>query len=41
MRQTSTTPHEITVAEAYGRADLSAITFTTTADLEPLVTLVG
>jgi predicted ATP-dependent protease len=41
MRQTSTTPREITAAEAYRHADLSALAFTTTAELEPLATLVG
>ena len=34
-------PRELTAEEAYRRADLSALAFTTTADLEPLTTMVG
>ena len=41
MSQAIATPHAITAAEAYRRADLSAVAFTTTADLEPLTTMVG
>src|SRR5215510_8242550 len=41
MSQAMATPHEITAAEAYRRADLSALTFTTTAHLEPLTTMLG
>src|SRR5215831_10406299 len=41
MSQSIATPQAITAAEAYRRADLSALTFTTTADLEPLTTMVG
>src|SRR5215468_1847597 len=41
MSQSSAAPHEISAEEAYCRADLSAIAFTTTADLEPLTTMVG
>jgi predicted ATP-dependent protease len=41
MSQAIATPHEITAAQAYRRADLSALAFTTTADLEPLTTMVG
>src|SRR6266516_38321 len=41
MSQVIATPHEITAAQAYRRADLSALAFTTTADLEPLTTMVG
>src|ERR671931_2668025 len=41
MSEPMATPREITAAEAYRRADLSALTFTTTADLEPLTTMVG
>jgi hypothetical protein len=41
MRQTSTTPRAITAKEACRHADLRALAFTTTADLEPLAALVG
>jgi hypothetical protein len=41
MRQTSTTPREITAEEARRSADLRALPFTTTADLEPRTTMVG
>src|SRR5215470_10664583 len=41
MSQSIVTPQEITVAQARRRADLSALTFTTTADLEPITTMVG
>ena len=41
MSQSIATPHEITPEEARRRADLSALAFTTTADLEPLTTMVG
>src|SRR5215468_2774618 len=41
MSQSSAAPHEITAAEAYRRAELSALAIATTADLEPLTTMVG
>lgn len=41
MSQSIAIPHEITAEEARRRADLSALAFTTTADLEPLTTMVG
>src|SRR5215468_6732971 len=41
MSQSSAAPHEITAAEAYRRAELSALAIATTADLEPLITMVG
>src|SRR5262245_45946493 len=34
-------PHEITAEQARRRADLSSVTFRSTADLEPLTTMVG
>ena len=34
-------PHELTAEQARRRADLSSATFRTTADLEPLITMVG
>lgn len=41
MSQSIATPQAITAAEARRRADLSPLTFTTTADLEPLTSMVG
>src|SRR5918912_2816247 len=41
MSQSIATPQAITAAEARRRADLSTLTFTTTADLGPLTTMVG
>jgi ATP-dependent Lon protease len=37
----TTTVREITAAEACRKADLSALAFTTTADIQPLTTMVG
>src|SRR6266581_7967815 len=41
MSESIAIPQAITAAEARRRADLSTLTFTTTADLEPLTTMVG
>src|SRR5262249_42505413 len=41
MSQSIATPQAITAAEARRHADLSPLTFTTTADLEPLASMVG
>ena len=41
MSQSIATPQELTAEQARRRADLSAIAFRTTADLEPLITMVG
>jgi hypothetical protein len=41
MRQTSATPRAVTAEEAHQHADLSALSFTTTADLEPRITMLG
>ena len=41
MSESIATPQAITAVEARRRADLSTLTFTTTADLEPLTTMVG
>ena len=40
-RQTSATPREVTAEEAHQHADLGALPFTTTADLEPRLALLG
>src|SRR5262245_65019808 len=41
MSESMATPQAITAAQARRRADLSTLTFRTTADLEPLTTMVG
>src|SRR6266568_1664900 len=41
MSQSIAIPHELTAEQARRRADLSSATFRTTADLEPLITMVG
>ena len=41
MSQSIATPQELTAEQARRRADLSATAFRTTADLEPLITMVG
>ena len=41
MSQSSTIPHELTAEQARRSADLSYVNFRTTADLEPLTTMVG
>src|SRR5262245_23881446 len=41
MSQSIATPQAITAAEARQRAELGTLVFTTTADLEPLTTMVG
>ena len=41
MSQSIVIPPELTAEQARRRADLSTLTFTTTADLEPLTTMVG
>ena len=41
MSQSIAIPQEITAEQARRRADLSAVAFRTTADLEPLITMVG
>ena len=41
MSQSIAIPQELTAEQARRRADLSAVAFRTTADLEPLITMVG
>ena len=41
MSQSIATPQELTAEQVRRRADLNAIAFRTTADLEPLITMVG
>ena len=41
MSPSSAIPHEITAEQARRTADLISVTFSTTADLEPLITMVG
>ena len=41
MSQSIATPQELTAEQVRRRADLNAVAFRTTADLEPLITMVG